>query len=111
MAIFSMNVRMLNTRSMSSDEPQLTISPEALRYAAAIIADQADDLAIVIEAGDLPDRGGPEALRLLAMMVRFANDDGPTAVIPGSLMPDPSALPRRHADGGRHPRLSLLQQK
>jgi hypothetical protein len=26
-------------------------------------------------------------------------------------MPDPSALPQRHADGGRHPRLSLLQQK
>jgi hypothetical protein len=49
---------------------QLALSREALRHAAEKIAGQAEILAGEMENGGLADRGGPEALRLLAKVVR-----------------------------------------
>ncbi|MFI4982075.1 MAG: hypothetical protein ACHQIO_17140 [Nevskiales bacterium] len=59
-----------------SDELQLLLSQEAMRRAAEAIAGQAECLAGEIENGALADRGGPEALRLLAAVVRFTGQDG-----------------------------------
>jgi hypothetical protein len=59
-----------------SDELQLALSREALFRAADTIAGQAEMLAGEMEAGSLADRGGPDALRLLAAVVRVAGRDG-----------------------------------
>ena len=53
-----------------SEPLQLALSREALHRAALTIATQAEVLATGIETGTLADRGGPEALRLLAAFVR-----------------------------------------
>ncbi|MBW4089699.1 MAG: hypothetical protein HIU82_01095 [Proteobacteria bacterium] len=53
-----------------SDETQLAVTREALHRAADTIASQAEDLASEIDAGRLADRGGPDALRLFAALVR-----------------------------------------
>ena len=58
-----------------SDELQLALSREALNRAAATIAAQAEVLADEIEQGSLADRGGPEALRLFAAVVRVGGQD------------------------------------
>ncbi len=57
-----------------SDTLQLVLSREALNRAAEIIATQAEVLAGEMEAGSLADRGGPDALRLLAGIVRLNGD-------------------------------------
>jgi hypothetical protein len=54
-----------------SDDLQLILSREALRRAGEIIAGQAEMLAGEMEAGSLLDRGGADALRLLAGVVRL----------------------------------------
>jgi hypothetical protein len=59
-----------------SDELQLVLSREALRRAGEIIAGQAEMLAGEIEHGFLIDRGGAEALRLLADVVRVTATEG-----------------------------------
>lgn len=61
---------MLGTWQTLSDEAQLVLSREALRHAAEIIAGQAETLAEEMELGSLTDLGGPDALRLLAAVVR-----------------------------------------
>jgi predicted lipoprotein len=62
----------------SIPEPlQLMLADAALRRAAASIADQADTLAWEMETGTLQDRGGPEALRLLAALIRAATEGDP----------------------------------
>ena len=58
-----------------SDDLQLVLSREALRRAAEIIAGQAEALAGEMEEGGLRDRGGPDALRLLAGVVRINGSD------------------------------------
>ena len=58
-----------------SDELQLALGQEALRRAAEAIAGQAECLAGEIENGALADRGGPDALRLLAAIVRSTGRD------------------------------------
>ena len=58
-----------------SVELQLALSREALTRAAATIAAQAEVLADEIEQGSLADRGGPEALRLFAAVVRVGGQD------------------------------------
>jgi len=58
--------------NLLSDDLQLTLSREALRTAAETIAGQAELLAREIEDGVLSDRGGPDALRLLARFVRLS---------------------------------------
>jgi hypothetical protein len=63
---------MLRDWDMLSDELQLALSSQALRLAADTVAGQAELLAGEIEAGILADRGGPDALRLLAAVMREA---------------------------------------
>jgi hypothetical protein len=63
-----------------SEELQLMVSREAMRRAAEVIADQADELASEMETGGLSDRGGPEALRLLAAVVRSTGNEAQGAV-------------------------------
>ncbi|MDE2008174.1 MAG: hypothetical protein KGI51_16510 [Rhodospirillales bacterium] len=53
-----------------SDDMQLAITRAALRHAANSIAGQAETLAAEMEAGHLADRGGADALRLLAAILR-----------------------------------------
>jgi hypothetical protein len=57
------------------EELQLVLSREALRRAAETLADHAEMLAEEMERGTLADRGGPDALRLFASVVRATNDD------------------------------------
>jgi hypothetical protein len=58
------------------DDLQLTLSREALRRAAATLAEQAELLAAEMDSGTLLDQGGPEALRLFAAVIRATNRDG-----------------------------------
>ncbi len=71
---------MLRNWDLLSDELQLALSSAALRQAVNTIAGQAEVLAGEMEAGTLADLGGPDALRLLAVVVRAAGRrDQPTA--------------------------------
>jgi hypothetical protein len=56
---------------------QLALAAAAMRRAASVIAGQAETLACEMEAGTLEDRGGPEALRLLAVLVRVTTEADP----------------------------------
>jgi hypothetical protein len=58
-----------------SEDLQLVLSREALRRAAETLAEHAELLAAEMECGTLADRGGPDALRLFAAVVRATNDD------------------------------------
>ena len=62
------------------EELQLILSREALRRAAATLAEHAELLAEEMERGTLSDRGGPDALRLFAAVVRATNEDAFGAV-------------------------------
>ncbi len=53
-----------------SDDLQLALAEQALSRAAETIAGQAESLASEMEAGALADGGGPDALRLLAAVIR-----------------------------------------
>lgn len=66
---------MVQDWNLLSDDLQLALSREALRRAADTIAEQAEVLAAEMEMGGLIDRGGPDALRLLANVVRI-NGEG-----------------------------------
>ena len=57
------------------DAVQLALAREALRRAADSLASQAEVLAQEMEAGSISDRGGTEALRLLAAIVRLTEQD------------------------------------
>lgn len=57
------------------EELQLVLSREALRRAAETLAEHAELLAEEMERGTLTDRGGPDALRLFAAVVRATQDD------------------------------------
>lgn len=65
---------MLSDWNCLTEETQLLLSREALRRAVATFGVQAEILADQIESGLLPDRGGPEALRLIAAITRVADD-------------------------------------
>lgn len=60
--------------NLLSDELQLAVARQALRKAAETIAGQAEILAAEMDAGALADRGGPDALRLLAAVVRATSE-------------------------------------
>jgi hypothetical protein len=62
---------------------QLILAAAALRRAAATLALQAKTLAHEMEAGGLEDRGGPEALRLLAAIMEVTGEPG----LGGALVP------------------------
>lgn len=66
---------MLSNWNALSDNLQLVLAREALQHAAEIIAGQAETLAREMEMGGLQDRGGPDALRLLAAVVRTTGTD------------------------------------
>ena len=55
---------------------QLYLARQAFQQAAETIADQADALAGEFDAGTLSDRGGAEALRLMAAIVRALGPAG-----------------------------------
>lgn len=57
------------------DELQLVLAREALRRAAETLAEHAELLALEMEEGALRDRGGPDALRLFASVVRATSLD------------------------------------
>lgn len=69
--------------NMLTDDMQLWLSREALRHAAERIAGQAEVLAGGMEAGWLADRGGADALRLLASVVRITGADEFGCAAPG----------------------------
>jgi len=52
------------------EDLQLALSREAMRRASETLAEHAELLAREIEDGALADRGGPDALRLFAAVVR-----------------------------------------
>ena len=58
-----------------SEDLQIALSREALHRAAATIASQAGVLADEMECGGLADRGGADALRLFAAVVRVTDRD------------------------------------
>ncbi len=66
----------------SISEPlQLQLAQEALRQASAKIAAYAEALAEEMEGGFMSDRGGNEALRLFANLVRTVHS--PQAMVAG----------------------------
>jgi hypothetical protein len=66
---------MLRDWNCLSDDTQISLSREALAKAASTIAHQAEILALEMENGHLADYGGPNALRLLAAVVRTTGHD------------------------------------
>ena len=66
---------MLTDWNSLSEDLQLVLAREALLRAAETIAGQAETLAQEMEAGCLEDRGGPDALRLFAAVVRVTGQD------------------------------------
>jgi len=65
---------MLTEWNLLSEPLQLFLAREALRRASDAIAGQAEILAEEMETGSLTDQGGPDALRLLAAVVRASGD-------------------------------------
>jgi hypothetical protein len=55
-----------------SDQAQLALARTALVQAAETLAVRAEALAREMEAGCMRDRGGPDALRLFAAVVRLS---------------------------------------
>lgn len=66
---------MLSNWNSLSEDLQLVLAKEALLRAAETIAGHAETLAEEMETGGLEDRGGPDALRLLAAVVRVTGQD------------------------------------
>eukprot|EP01035_Chromulina_nebulosa_P011661 gene11661-biopygen9805 len=56
--------------SVLSNDAQLMLAHEALLRAGELLASQAECLAGEMESGTLHDRGGPDALRLFAALIR-----------------------------------------
>jgi hypothetical protein len=56
--------------SVLSNDAQLMLAQEALVRAGELLASQAECLASEMEGGCLDDRGGPDALRLFAALIR-----------------------------------------
>lgn len=59
-----------------SDDLQLALAEQALHRASETIAGHAESLAAEMETGSLTDQGGPDALRLLAAVIRATNTQG-----------------------------------
>ena len=64
---------MLADWNQMSEPLQLAVSRAALCRAAQTIAVQAEELAGEMDRGGLQDRGGAEALRLLAALIRVTS--------------------------------------
>ena len=61
---------MLSHCELIPEDLQIRVAHDALLRAVEMIVGQAEMLAHEIEVGSLPDRGGAEALRLLAAVAR-----------------------------------------
>lgn len=59
---------------------QVALAQEALHRAALVFADQAETLADAMDDGSVADRGGAEALRLFAAVLRAEDEDALTPV-------------------------------
>ncbi len=57
------------------EDLQVVLAREAMRRAAATLAEQAELLSLEMEEGTLSDRGGPDALRLFAAIIRTTSQD------------------------------------
>jgi len=57
------------------DDMQITLAQEAFSRASGRIAIQAEVLADEIECGNIADHGGPDALRLLAAVLRSVDQE------------------------------------
>ncbi len=68
--------RQMKDWDVLSDDTQMQLAREAMQRASETIANHAEQLAGELESGDIGDLGGPEALRLLANMVRLTGRDG-----------------------------------
>jgi hypothetical protein len=71
---------MLNEWNLLSDDLQLVLSREAMKRAMLTVASQAEALAKEMTNGVLLDRGGVDALQLLAAVMRLTGEDGPSQV-------------------------------
>lgn len=74
---------MFDSWACLSDNLQLVVTRQALLLATEASAHQADMLAAEFESGCLPDRGGCEALRLLAALLRTQTGAGTNLVATG----------------------------
>lgn len=66
--------------NLLSENLQLELSREALTRAVGTIAAQAELMAAEMECGGIADRGGPDALRLFAAVIRVTGKDPLTPV-------------------------------
>ena len=66
---------MLPDWTLLSEPLQLALSREAMRRAVDIVAEQAEALAGEIRMGSIADRGGADALRLFASVIRVTSRD------------------------------------
>lgn len=66
---------MLTEWNSLPEDLQTTLHREAMQRAAQTLASHAERLAVEIEDGGLQDRGGVDALRLFAAVVRATNQD------------------------------------
>jgi hypothetical protein len=57
-----------------SDDAQVALAREALIRASKMLARHAEALAREMEAGHVGDRGGPDALRLFAAVIRISGE-------------------------------------
>jgi hypothetical protein len=62
---------MQDTWNVLSDDLQRLLSEGALSRASASIARHAEMMANEMESGEIPERSGPDALRLLAALARM----------------------------------------
>lgn len=67
--------RTVNDWTLLSDDAQLELARQAMQRAAEALASHAELLAEEIESGAITDRGGPDALRLLARITRLTGRD------------------------------------
>ncbi len=80
---------MPNDWNVLTEHAQLALSRAALAHAAGTLAVQAETLAEEMETGSLADRGGPDALRLLAAVIRTLNAASTRHQRPSPATPDP----------------------
>ncbi len=63
---------MISAWDRLSEDCQLLLAQDAMQHACEVLAGRAEALAEEFERGIVADRGGAEALRLLARLVRLA---------------------------------------
>lgn len=67
--------------TLLTEDAQLHLAREALSRAAEMIACQAEVLATEMDVGALSDRGGADALRLLAAIIRLNGENAESPAV------------------------------